>query len=167
MLFESVVYPTILTPNVTNMSAYHGFPLRWFIYTTISTAMQLFTISVYGFTVHCLCRHNTLIKRSVVDSRHSPWCPGSLSLFYALPKSFSISNAAVSTRSCSVWLTATATIQLRRQVKTALWSPLDRLNSPSIYRHTSLQKPLEGSRMSDSILVKGRYVILRSSQCCR
>jgi len=55
-----------LLNTVTNRSVYCGFVLTWFTYTTVTTVLQLFTISEYRFTVHCQCILSLLLKRSVI-----------------------------------------------------------------------------------------------------
>jgi hypothetical protein len=48
---------------VTNKSDYRGFPPIWFIYSTVTMVLQLFTIGGYRFTIHCQCRLTLLLKR--------------------------------------------------------------------------------------------------------
>jgi hypothetical protein len=50
--------------NVMNKPVYRWFLWGCFTYTTVTTVIQLFVISQYGFIVHGCCRPNTLIKFS-------------------------------------------------------------------------------------------------------
>lgn len=82
---------------LTNMSVYHGFPLRWFILTITTTVTQLSTISRHGPRVHCQCRLSSLFKGFVVAWHFSESVMSLLTVhcFTKVSKSRLILNAAV------------------------------------------------------------------------
>jgi hypothetical protein len=53
---------------VMNMYDYCGFRVSWFIYTTITMVLQLFTINEYRFIVPCWCTPSLLLKSSLVST---------------------------------------------------------------------------------------------------
>jgi hypothetical protein len=117
---------------VRNMSVYRGFPLRCFIYTTVTAVPQLSTMSGMDLqftfdvdTVHLLTLHSAQqcwILEALV------YCP----LFHNISKSLLRFTAAVIT--CSRCLYRSLYIVgplLRRQSNNALWSRGSHLNSRS------------------------------------